>query len=228
MALTPLIVALWQHSAARPVALEPPRFSARADDGDRLLRGNRLLDRQRHGAVRRLEPAVAASIAGLLVAYLALFPAFFGVATHALIARYGASGSVLVPMAWTATRVRTPGPVRRISLGAASATARCLGCRWPRWRALSACLACRPSSPPSALRWRGPRIAGDRRGLLAPATAVVVVLLIAVWGSSRVSSGYSDHRRDGPSASASSKATYRRIRSGIRHRRERSSTDTSA
>jgi apolipoprotein N-acyltransferase len=46
---------------------------------------------------------LAAAIAGLLIAYLALFPAAFAWALHVLLRQYGARGLLLAPAAWVAT-----------------------------------------------------------------------------------------------------------------------------
>ena len=46
---------------------------------------------------------VAAGIAGLLVAYLALFPAFFALALHTLVVRQGRPWLWLAPIVWVAT-----------------------------------------------------------------------------------------------------------------------------
>jgi apolipoprotein N-acyltransferase len=46
---------------------------------------------------------VAALIAGLLVAYLALFPAIFALAFHLATKKFGARGLLLAPALWTAT-----------------------------------------------------------------------------------------------------------------------------
>jgi len=46
---------------------------------------------------------VAALVAGLLVAYLALFPAFFALALHVATRKFGARALLLAPALWTAT-----------------------------------------------------------------------------------------------------------------------------
>ena len=46
---------------------------------------------------------VAALVAGLLVAYLALFPAFFALALHVATRKFGPRALLLAPALWTAT-----------------------------------------------------------------------------------------------------------------------------
>ena len=170
---------------------------------------------------------LAASIAGLLVAYLALFPAVFGFVSHALITRYGPRGLLLVPLAWTATeygRLTLFGGFPWVLLGysqvpwlrlaqvaslvgvfgvstivAAVSTA-------AAWAVVSRDSATVPGAP--------------RRGLRR--TAAIRL------GSGSIVERYAADAPVDPFESASSKAMCRRIRNGIPHRRGTSSTGTCA
>jgi apolipoprotein N-acyltransferase len=131
---------------------------------------------------------LAASIAGLLVAYLALFPALFGLASRALIARYGTRGFYLVPLAWTATeygRLTLFGGFPWVLLGYSQVpwlpvaqVASLVGVF-----GVSTIVAAVSAALAFAV------VSRDRRRLVAPAAAVCVVLLLAAWGSSRLSKG---------------------------------------
>ena len=131
---------------------------------------------------------LAASIAGLLVAYLALFPAVFGFVSHALITRYGPRGLLLVPLAWTATeygRLILFGGFPWVLLGYSQVP-------WLRLAqvaslvgvfGVSTIVAAVSTAAAWAVVSRAPR------RFLAPLAAVCVLLLLSVWGAVRLSSG---------------------------------------
>ncbi|HXE79866.1 MAG TPA: apolipoprotein N-acyltransferase [Vicinamibacterales bacterium] len=52
-----------------------------------------------------IDPALAAAIAGLLIAFLALFPGVFGIVQSHLTVRYGPRAVLLAPFVWTATEL---------------------------------------------------------------------------------------------------------------------------
>ena len=171
---------------------------------------------------------LAASIAGLLVAYLALFPAFFGLVSHALIARYGPRGLLLVPLAWTATeygRLTLFGGFPWVLLGYSQVP-------WLRVAQVASLVgvfgvstivaAVSTARHGLSCRRRSATVPGaPRRGLRRDRAD-------RVWGAVRLSSGTLLDRRAADSQSASSRATCRRIRNGIPRRRGRSSTATCA
>jgi apolipoprotein N-acyltransferase len=186
MALTPLIIALWQHAVAVRTLWSRRAFLLGLTTGLAYFAGTVYWTGSVMAQYGGLNLPVAASIAGLLVAYLALFPALFGVATHALMARYGASGFVLVPLAWTASeygRLTLFGGFPWVLLGYSQVP----------WLAVAQVaslvgvfgVSTVVAAVSTALAWAV--VARDQRGFLALAAAVVVVLLIVLWGSSRLS-----------------------------------------
>ncbi|MGE5357401.1 MAG: apolipoprotein N-acyltransferase [Bacteroidales bacterium] len=111
IALTPLLVALWQGRARRPQDSAPfgrPRGPARPFllglvTGGVYFAGTLYWV----GAVMQtfggLNVAVSALVALLLVSYLALFPAIFALTCGRLFSTFGAWGFALAPAAWVAT-----------------------------------------------------------------------------------------------------------------------------
>jgi apolipoprotein N-acyltransferase len=186
VALTPLIVALWHHALAVRTLWSRHAFLLGLTTGLAYFAGTIYWTGGVMAQYGGLNLPVAVSIAGLLVAYLALFPAFFGFATQALMARYGARGLVLVPLAWTASeygRMTLFGGFPWVLLGYSQVpwlpvaqVASLVGVF-----GVSTVVAGVSTALASAV------VSRHRRRLLVPAAAVVVVLLIALWGSSRLS-----------------------------------------
>ena len=78
VALTPLIVALWQHARASRALWSRRAFLLGLTTGITYFAGTVYWTGGVMAQYGGLSLPVAAAIAGLLVAYLALFPAFFG------------------------------------------------------------------------------------------------------------------------------------------------------
>src|SRR6185295_4206193 len=97
---------------------------------------------------------LAVFAAGLLVAYLALFPAIFTLVIARAARAFGERALLLVAPVWVTTElgVSTSGTGSR---GLCSATARCRICRSSRSPRSSASTACRRSSRWAARRWLG-------------------------------------------------------------------------
>jgi apolipoprotein N-acyltransferase len=131
---------------------------------------------------------LAAAIAGLLVAYLSLFPALFAMALAHLHARAGLQALWLAPVLWVATeygRLAIFGGFPWVLLGYSQVSVppvAQLASVTGVW-GLSALLvlsAC-------GLVW--PLLSTGRRRLWAPAGVALVVALVAAWGAARVADG---------------------------------------
>ena len=128
---------------------------------------------------------VAAAIAGLLVAYLALFPAFFALALHTLVVRQGRSWLWLAPIVWVATeygRLAIFGGFPWVLLGYSQVTVTPVAqlASVTGVFGLSALL----TLSATALAWLV-LTAGSRRWV-APAAVAALVASIALWGHQRV------------------------------------------
>jgi len=131
---------------------------------------------------------VAVAIAGLLVAYLALFPALFALGTHLLVARGGAAWIWLAPVVWTASeygRLRLFGGFPWVLLGYSQVEVLPIAqlASVTGVFGLSLLLA----TTATALVW--PFVARGRSRWVAPAGVAAVVAVIAVWGMARIGDG---------------------------------------
>ena len=128
---------------------------------------------------------LAAAIAGLLVAYLALFPGFFALILHVLVRRGGPAWLWLAPAVWVAAeygRLRLFGGFPWVLLGYSqidvlpiAQTASLTGVF-----GLSALL----TAASTGLVWA--IVARGRSRWLAPAAVAAVTVLLAVWGQQRL------------------------------------------
>src|SRR4029453_17356368 len=100
VALTPLIVALWHHALAVRTLWSRRAFLLGLTTGLAYFAGTIYWTGGVMAQYGGLNWPVAGPVAGVLIGYLPLFPACFGFTTHALVARYGPRGLVLVPLAW--------------------------------------------------------------------------------------------------------------------------------
>ncbi len=131
---------------------------------------------------------VAATIAGLLVAYLALFPAFFGLASHAVIVRYGSRSLLLLPLVWTATeygRLTLFGGFPWVLLGYSQVP-------WLPVAQIGSIvgvfgLSTMVAGVSTAVAWA--LVSRDTRRLIVPAVVVAGVLVSTAWGASRIARG---------------------------------------
>jgi len=184
--LTPLVVALWRHGIASRVIWSRRAFLLGLTTGLTYFAGTVYWTGGVMAQYGGLSLPMAASIAALLVAYLALFPAFFGLAGHALIARYGARGLLLVPLSWTATeygRLTLFGGFPWVLLGYSQVP-------WPAVAQIASLvgvfgLSALVAAVSTALAWA--LVSRDRWRGLAPAITISVVVLIAIWGCWRLS-----------------------------------------
>ena len=130
---------------------------------------------------------LAAAIAGLLVAYLALFPAAFALALHTLVVRGGRHWLWLAPAVWVATeygRLAIFGGFPWVLLGYSQVTVLPLAqlASVTGVFGLSALL----TASATAVAWTV--VSTGRRRWTAPASVVALVALIALWGQQRLSS----------------------------------------
>ena len=128
---------------------------------------------------------LAASIAGLLVAYLALFPAFFALVLHLLVARSGRSWLWLAPAVWVATeygRLAIFGGFPWVLLGYSQVTVLPIAqlASVTGVFGLSALL----TASATAVAWLVVS-AGPRRWV-APAAVAGLIAVIALWGYQRI------------------------------------------
>ena len=131
---------------------------------------------------------VAAAIAGLLVAYLALFPAFFGLVSHTLIVQFGRRSVLLLPLAWTATeygRLTLFGGFPWVLLGYSQVP-------WLPVAQIASIVGVFGVSTivaagNTAIAWA--LVSSERSRAIAPVAAVTVLGAIAFWGSFRLSTG---------------------------------------
>jgi apolipoprotein N-acyltransferase len=131
---------------------------------------------------------LASAIAGLLVAYLALFPGFFALALRRVYRRYGPRALWLAPLLWIASefgRLAIFGGFPWVLLGysqvpvlAVAQLASLTGVF-----GLSGLLVL----VSTALVW--PSVAKGPRRVLVPALAALLVAAIAFWGAQRVADG---------------------------------------
>ena len=131
---------------------------------------------------------LAVAVAGLLVAYLALFPALFALVMHLLVARGGRAWLWLAPAVWVATeygRLAIFGGFPWVLLGYSQVTllpvaqlASVTGVF-----GLSALLA----ASSAAIAWTVLGV-GPRR-LAAPGVVACVIAAVAVWGQLRMNAG---------------------------------------
>ena len=131
---------------------------------------------------------VAVAIAGLLVAYLALFPAAFALILHRLVARLGLRALWLAPAVWVATeygRLAIFGGFPWVLLGYSQVSVLPVAqlASLTGVFGLSALLALTAT----ALVW--PIVWSGRGRLAAPAAAAAIVVAIAAWGQARVAGG---------------------------------------
>ena len=184
MALSPLLVAL-----AQPEGVRPRRAFALGLVAGAIFFGGTLYWTpevlETFGGIS-LPLAVAAG--GLLVAYLALFPAFVAVVVARICARAGPSGVLATPAVWVAAELARRwilGGFPWVLLGSSQAgvipivqTASLAGVY-----GLSALIAFVSSALALAVAGRG------RARWAAPASAVGLVLALAAWGAWRVQDG---------------------------------------
>lgn len=102
IALTPLIVAVVQASPA-PGRRALRAFGLGLMTGVVYFAGTVYWTGNVMAQYGGLSLPVAALIAGLLVAYLALFPALFALMLHVALKKFGARGLLLAPVLWTAS-----------------------------------------------------------------------------------------------------------------------------
>ena len=129
---------------------------------------------------------LAVAIAGLLVVYLALFPALFALVLHRLVARGGRYWLWLAPAVWVATeygRLAIFGGFPWVLLGYSQMTILPIAqmASVTGVFGLSALLA----ASATALAW--PVVSTGQRRWLAPASVAALVALIALWGHQRLS-----------------------------------------
>ena len=130
---------------------------------------------------------LAAAIAGLLVAYLALFPALFALILHTLVARGGRHWLCLAPVIWVTTeygRLAIFGGFPWVLLGYSQVTMLPIAqvASVTGVFGLSALLA----ASATAVAW--PVVSQGQRRWIAPASVAALVSLIALWGQQRLSS----------------------------------------
>ncbi len=184
MALTPLIVAVWQ-GASSGVTWSRRAFLLGLATGGTYFAGTVYWTSGVMAQYGGLSVPVAASIAGLLVAYLALFPAFFALFLHVLTVRYGARGLILAPLVWTASEygrlaifsgfpwvLLGYSQVPFLAVAQAASVTGVFG--------VSAVIAAVGTSLAWAVVGRG------RTRLMLPAAAAAVVLALVTWGQSRL------------------------------------------
>ena len=135
-----------------------------------------------------IQPALAAAIAGLLIAFLALFPAVFGIVLAQSVDRLGRRALLLAPFAWTATELgRTwlfggfPWALVGYSQTAVLPIAQVASVTGVY--GLSALIVFVAAAAALALTGRG------RERWVAPAIAVGLVAACAAWGSARLADG---------------------------------------
>ena len=131
---------------------------------------------------------MAVAIAGLLVAYLALFPALFALTLHVVVARGGRSWLWLAPAMWVATeygRLALFGGFPWVLLGYSQVTVLPVAqlASVTGVFGLSGLLALAST----ALAW--PVVTTAPRRWVAPAAVAGLVAIAAVWGNQRMSAG---------------------------------------
>ena len=130
---------------------------------------------------------LAVVIAGLLVAYLALFPALFALILHILVARGGRPWLWLAPAVWVTTeygRLAIFGGFPWVLLGYSQVTMLPIAqvASVTGVFGLSGLLA----ASATAVAW--PVVSQGQRRWIAPTSVAALVALIALWGQQRVSS----------------------------------------
>ena len=101
-----------------------------------------------------LQTWVAVLVNAALIAYLALFPAFFAVVVRRIVGTHGPLALMAAPLVWVATELGAPTCFTGFPVGAARVQPGRPCCRSRSSRACSASTACRRSWPASARRWR--------------------------------------------------------------------------
>jgi apolipoprotein N-acyltransferase len=185
-ALTPLLV----HLAAVAVG---PRRSARAFRAGLLcgfayFAGTVYWTSGVMAQYGGIASPVAMAIAALLVAFLALFPAFFALIQTSIVARYGTAGLLLAPAIWVATELGRTwlfggfpwallgySQTRVLPIAQFASVAGVYG--------LSALVALVSASVAVAI------LRTDRTRWLAAVTAAVAVAACYVWGAARLADG---------------------------------------
>ena len=188
MALTPLVVALWLHAQTTRALWSRRAFLLGLIAGLAYFAGTVYWTGGVMAQYGGLSLPLATSIAGLLVAYLALFPALFGLVSHALLTRYGARGLLLVPLAWTATeygRLTLFGGFPWVLLGYSQVP-------WlPIAQTASFAgvfgVSTLVAAVGTALAW--PIVSRDQHRFAAPALTLLVIVGLAAWGSHRLANG---------------------------------------
>jgi apolipoprotein N-acyltransferase len=199
IALAPLLVALIDRSAARPETNNPlagrknslvHAFALGATTGAVYFSGTLYWITHVMVAYGGLDSWVAVLVNGLLIAYMALFPALFAVAMHRIILVFGARGLLVAPFVWVATELgRTytpPGGFPWSLLGYSQVTvlpvaqlASVLGVY-----GVSALVATVSATAVFAVATKS-----KRERVAALASVASIVLLVATWGSLRVAGG---------------------------------------
>jgi len=129
---------------------------------------------------------LAVAIAGLLVVYLALFPALFALALHTLVARGGRYWLWLAPAVWVTTefgRLAIFGGFPWVLLGYSQVTMLPIAqlASVTGVFGLSGLLA----ASATAVVW--PVVSTGPRRWIAPASVAALIILIALWGQQRLS-----------------------------------------
>lgn len=188
VALTPLIVALWQHARASRALWSRRAFLLGLTTGIAYFAGTVYWTGGVMAQYGGLSLPVAAAIAGLLVAYLALFPAFFGLFSHTLIVQFGRRSVLLLPLAWTATeygRLTLFGGFPWVLLGYSQVP-------WLPVAQIASIVGVFGVSTivaagNTAIAWA--LVSSERSRAIVPVAAVTVLGAIAFWGSFRLSTG---------------------------------------
>jgi apolipoprotein N-acyltransferase len=184
VSLTPLIVALWQ-GASSGVTWSRRAFLLGLATGCTYFVGTVYWTGGVMAEYGGLSFPVAASIAGLLVAYLALFPAFFALLLHVLVVRFGARGLILAPLVWTASeygRLAIFGGFPWELLGYSQVPFLALAQVASVTGIFGVSLIIATVS--TSLAWAV--VGSGRTRMIAPAAAIGVVLAVAAWGQSRL------------------------------------------
>jgi hypothetical protein len=154
IALTPLLVALAGRSrvASRPSFTLRRAFLLGLVTGVVYFIGTLYWITQVMAVYGGLQQWVAVLVNAALIAYLALFPAVFGVVMRRIVIAHGRPALMAAPLVWAATSLAGPTSSPDFH-GCSSATARRRCCPSRSSPACSASTACRCSSSPFPRRW---------------------------------------------------------------------------
>lgn len=134
-----------------------------------------------------LSQPVALAVAALLVTYLAMYPALFALIVGATTRRFGFWALALAPAAWVATELGRETLLSGFPwalLGTSQATLLPIAqlASVAGVYGVSALVALGGAALAMAVTGRG------RRRVLAPASAVILILIVAAWGRARIAS----------------------------------------